>query len=413
MAPGSGAIGAATFTITPSTSGSASGDYCSTRYDTIAVNVAIGSLPNPATFVSEYTAVGSFSACLGTPGHVYNCSSGGSEIGLQLELRGPLEIRDTLVNNGASDVQGTTQTRIAGQLMQFNASDPDESGGAAACTWTIPGFPAQVVAGYTTQDSVGSLIPLPSSALNASGLQFYWTGTVVSSQLAVQCTNIGGDGTSLSATAQYAVKVPTHTLSATYGSIALDRNYFLQCGPPPTDLWLHWGNACTKYGAQWTYSVSADSSEAGQIAGFQLVKQNNIMHYAASPTPIAVTDTTPGLAYCADNHIPYYASSPVAGGQTATWMTAGGVALADSPGVDVAATLDYTVDSSYSDYFMYLPNNSPVGPSIWVALDHLSWSWHATAPNFSFTDKQQATGDGSTVQPVWQCNKSNTYPTGS
>ncbi len=347
--------------------------------------------------------------------HATDCTAPvGSEIGLQLELKGPLEMKDALVSGG--DVQGTSQTRVAGQLMSLTTSNPDSSGGTANCTWNLPGYPSAIVAGYAVSAASAAASPLRSSALNAPGVAFYCTTAVPPGQVGVVCKNVGGDGASLSAIAQYSAKMPSHTLSATYGQIAANTLYYASggtsCSAQASDIYLHYGDGCNAPAIAWNHSVTADGNEAGKISAFQLRK------FSVTQPPAQSTSMP---AYCADGPIPYdqYQTS-VPAGKSATWSDINGKPPTDSPAFDIQGDSVFATSDSFDDSFMYMPNSSPAGPSIWVTLVHLSWSWTASwsqptpAPSQSPPPAQLAaevvrpsSGDGTTTLPTWQCALSN------
>ncbi len=405
---GSGSIPPVQFSSNPAISGS-SPTYCNARTDSITVTLQIGAIGNPASFDVDYNINGPHSECLGTPSSYYNCSAGFPENALQVELVSPLRITDASMPTSTPDVQGTSQTRVAGRKMTLAALSPAKGGGTSTCTWTIPGYPSDVVQGYVVGTTQGTPIPLPSGALSSSAVSFYWIRTEASSQLDVTCVQSGGDGVTLSAAAQYTVKAPSHSITASYGSVAVDANYYSPtgvratvCATPQPSPWMHFGDGCNKPGVAWTYAATADSDEAGQIAMFQMI-QYNVTYTMPSSAPV-----TSSQQYCADTVIPYESPNPVPAGGTAKWALNSTTPYTDSPAFSAAGMV--TINASYqlNDYFMYMP--SPVSssmPSIWVSLDHLAWGYSATYPPLSATPTVPVGGDGMTTLPSWSCAAQN------
>jgi hypothetical protein len=265
-------------------------------------------------------------------------------------------------------VTNTTQTALAGQQQVLDAVPTEPTISLGSCAWTIGG---NIVGGY----SPGST-PSPAPT-NSSQVSFLWIGSgsnIASANESVSVKCVGSPSSSnLTASATYDVYQPTYSastvtygsavtayLSGFYGNAGIYIAYATGPSPSPTP------------GIIWSYKVSAPSGAVGQIAMGQLIDIDNVAIPSPSPTPTTLA-TTDG-SYWLDGAFPYETPAPY----TATWSRY------DEPAQEIDNGFS-SVQISYlaKDFFMFLPDDDNVGPSIWVTLAQASWSFITTGTRVS------------------------------
>ena len=372
------------------------------RIDTNSVTLTTSSTLSNSVAHSVYTTEGTFtfenppnSATCG------NCESTG-----WWDLYPGLHIKD--VDEGKY-VENTSVKRVAGQHIDLQAWAPDSSA-LSSCKWTIPSpFPNDAVDSYAWAVNPGASppsswsTPKPSSAsLTNTTLQFYWINAQPAGDVKVTCTL--SNGAKLTAKATYTVIAPATTVTASYGSPGANDNY-----PPnaaycnQTATYLYFGNPCTTPGIKWQYKATATAKESGSITMLQLINRNTTGTNEGSP-PTPYSDTTNNASW-ADNGEPYSSPVTLPASSSAAWSDL------DAPATYLADKTALEMHDIFDDYFMYKPDDDSSGASIWVTLNHLTWSydisttWNATTgftdPPTVHSESLPVTAPTYTALPVW------------
>ncbi len=209
--------------------------------------------------------------------------------------------------------------------------------------------------------------------------------------------------------ANYVVKAPSVSVSAAYGAIAVDSNYsfpYPTCpSPDPTAAYLHFGNACNGLGILWRFSATADADEQGMIAMWQLVDYNASVTQPDGTIVSSVSTYNGSETACTDNGIPYETPTPLPASATATWSSV------DAPALGLGNASSARIVNHFDDYFMYQAHSLTSGPSVWVSLNRLRWSWDAQtsytngawSPATVNAETAPTVGSAYNSLPTWYC----------